>query len=253
MVETTDRMEAAIATLAERDYPAAGDEYTRAAWTRLADPREGLSPFDADDKGWVGHGLAALAAAGLAYRVAGQDARASRRAVEGVAVARDLKTGLDAPAQRACLEEFVADFRAIGDVGDVLGAYETADDLYREAAPTVEQPQVRATTPLFEAAAEPLKQAARSLDNGEIAVSWDDLHGSDPASEAFLAHRAAFKRQRFPGLIQGVVQAGYLAAPRGTTEYGNETYRCPNCESRDVNWTGSSTLCLRCSTPVVEE
>ena len=103
MVETTDRTEAAIAALAERDDPAAGDEYTRAAWTRLADPREGLSPFDADDKGWVGHGLAALAAAGLAYRVAGQDARASRRAVEGVAVARDLKTGLDAPAQRACL------------------------------------------------------------------------------------------------------------------------------------------------------
>lgn len=242
--------DAAIDSLAARQYERAGNEYTRAAWSVLAEPRADLSPFDADDRGWVGHGVQYLVVAAVAYRVAGLDDRATQRAVEGVAVARDLKHGLSHPVQHACLDEFVADLRVAGGLSGVDEAYESAAAAYESAAGSVDQPQSVATTPMFEAAAGPLKQVARGQANGEIAIDWDDLHGSDPGEPgAFLGHRATYKHQRFPGLVESAVADGHLAAPRGTTEYGNENYRCPACGADDVNWSGNDVLCMRCSTP----
>jgi len=243
----------AIAALADRDYPAAGDTYTRAAWARLARPREGQSPFDADEKGWVGRALQPLAVAGVCYRVAGRPERAAHRAREGAAVAADLEHALTEPVQRACLREFVADFHAIGELDGTREAYDAAEAAYEDAAETVTDAQTVTTTPLFQAAAAPLKQVARGLANGEIAVSWEDLHGPDPDDPGrFLGHRAGYKRRRFPSLLGRAVEAGTLAAPRGTTEYNDASFRCPACESTAVNWVGESTLCLRCSTPMRE-
>ncbi len=241
----------AVEALADRSYETAGDEYTRAAWATLAAPRPGLGPFDGDEKGWVGGGLERFAAAALAYRVADRTDRASRRAAEGIAVARDLKTGLDHPAQRACLDEFVGDFRVVGGMGGVDDAYATATDAYEAAGESIDDPRKWGTTPLFEAATAGIKQAARSSANGEIAVEWGDLHGSDPARPGpFLAARPRYKRRRFATLVERCVDDGYLAAPRGTTEYGNDTYRCPNCGADDVNWVAETILCMRCSTPM---
>ena len=250
-VETGGHRETAIGAVAERQYERAGDEYTRAGWHILAELRDGQDPFEADEKGWVGRGLRSLATATVAYRVAGVDHRPTHRAVEGIALARDLQSVLDAPAQNACLLEFVADFRALGGMDDVSEAYDDAETAYMDAGADVASPQTAGMTPLFEAAAGTLKQVARSTADGEIAVAWEDLHGSDPESPGrFLAHRARFKRQRFPTLIQQVVEDGYLAAPRGTTEYGSANYICPNCDSSDTNWTSNNTVCLRCSTPM---
>jgi len=57
--ETDARVAAGVTALAERAEERAGDEFTRAAWLSLADPRPAaeLSPFDADERGWVGEGL----------------------------------------------------------------------------------------------------------------------------------------------------------------------------------------------------
>ena len=248
----SDHRAVAVGALADREYERAGDAYTRAAWDRLAEPRDGLSPFDADDRGWVGRALQRLATAGVCYRVAGRDDRATRRGREGVAVAGDLETALDQPAQRACLREFAADFRAVGDLGDAGGAYDDAERAYREAAGSVDDVNTLTTTPLFQAAADMLRQVARGPANGEIAVPWEDLHGPDPDDVGgFLAHRARLKRQRFPSLLGRVARDGALAAPRGTTEYNNANFRCPQCESTDVNWVTDHTLCLRCSAPMV--
>lgn len=245
----TTHIERGVAALADRTYEQAGDAYSRSGWSLLAAPRAELSPFDADERGWVGRGLRSLAVGAIAYRVAGEQSRATRRSVEGVAVAKDLRNALTEPAQQACLLEFVADFHAIGDLSGVAEAYEIAATAYREGE--IDSPQTWGTTPLFEAAAEPIKQVARSSANGEIAVKWEDLHGSDPDQPgAFLAHRPRYKRSRFPSLLETVCEEGYLAAPRGTTEYNNEQYECPDCGSRDVNWTGDSTLCMRCSRPM---
>ncbi|MEF8851667.1 MAG: hypothetical protein V5A28_04485 [Haloarculaceae archaeon] len=240
----------AVAALADRDYETAGDACTRAAWRVLADPRPGRGPFEADEKGWVGDGLASLVRSAVCYRVAGRPERATRRGVEGVAVARDLKTALEHPVQWACLDEFAADCKTAAGLDGGAVAYADAADAYREAADAVDDPQYWGTTPLFEAAAGPLQQVARTTANGEIAVAWEDLHGADPARAGdFLAHRASFKRQRFGTLVERVVADGSLAAPRGTTEYDTDHHRCPACGSTDVNWVADSVLCLRCSTP----
>ena len=241
----------AVAALADRAYERAGDAYTRVAWQTLAAPRENRSGFEPDEKGWVGRGLSALAVAAVAYRLAGRADRGTHRGVEGVAIARDLTNTLSEPVQQACLTEFVADFRVVGGLSDAGEAYDSAATAYAELDDEIDSPQYWGTTPLFQAAAAPIKQVARSTANGEIAVKWEDLHGSDPDQPgAFLAHRARFKKQRFPMFVDQVVNGGYLAAPRGTTEYNNAQYQCPNCESSDVNWTADSVLCLRCSTPM---
>jgi len=249
----SDHRATAVTALADRAYETAGDAYARAAWDRLVEPRAGQSPFGADEKGWVGRGLQSLVCSAACYRVAGRDDRAANRAREGAALAADFEHALAEPAQRACLREFAADFHAIGALEGVGEAYDAAEAAYREAADSVDSVETLTTTPLFQAAADMLRQVARGPANGEIAVPWEALHGPDPADVgAFLAHRAQFKRQRFESLLARVADDGYLAAPRGTTEYNNANFRCPNCDSTDVNWVTDHTLCLRCSTRMRE-
>jgi len=244
----------AVRAVSARQYEEAGDAYSRAAWSVLAEPREGQSPFEADDRGYVGVGVQYLILSAICYRVAGRAERATHRGTEGIAVARDLQNVLSQPVQRACLGELVADCRVAGGFDGVGGAYEAAADAYRAAGEGVSSPQTVATTPLFEAAAAPIKQVARGLADGEIAIKWEDLHGGDPAAAgAFLAHRATYKRQRFPSLLERAIDAGFLAAPRGTTEYATDHHRCPDCGSTDVNWIADSVLCLRCSRPTTPQ
>jgi hypothetical protein len=235
--------EHAVAAIADRRYEAAGDALARAAWATLAQPRPGQGPFDADERGWVGEAVQHLLTSAVCYRVAGLPDRAASRGTEAEAVTTDLETGLTHPVQRACLQELVGDARLVGGSNDAADAYE-------DAAESVEDPHDWSTTPLFQAAAAPLQQVARSTANGEIAVSWEALHGPDPAAPGrFLAHRATVKRQRFPALLEAVVTESYLAAPRGTTEYNNASYQCPRCDSNDINRVAENVLCLRCSTP----
>lgn len=244
--------ETAIAAVADRDYQRAGDQYTRAGWRALSDPDpdRNADPFAVEKHGWVGRGLAQLVLASLSYRVAEYDSRSTRRAVAGIATTRDIAAGITHPAQRACLLEFVGDFRVVAGLDGAVDAYETATAAYTDASAEITTPQEWSTTPLFDAAAAPLKQAARGPANGEIAVTWDDLHGDDPADAgAFLGARPRYKRQRFPQIVSRLIDNNYLAAPRGSTEYNTTHHRCPSCGSTDVNWVGDQALCLRCSAP----
>ena len=241
---------AAVAALADRRYEAAGDAYSRAGWAVVADPRDDQDPFATDDRGAIGDGLRHLLTAALCYRVADRSARATRRATAGIAAAGDLGATMATPVQAACFDEFAADFRVAGGLDGAADAYSAAAEAYRAAADETTDPQTVGATSLFLAAAAPAKQLARTLDNGEIAIDWADLHGSDPSDPGdFLAARAEYKRQRFPSLVDGCVDRGVLAAPRGTTEYATDHHACPACGSRDVNWIADSTLCLRCSRP----
>ncbi len=246
-----DHYERAIEALADRRYEPAGDALARAAWRTLAEPRPEQDPFAVDEKGWVGEGIGRLLTSAICYRVTGRPERAGNRGTEARAVAADFETALDHPAQRACLREMAADARVVGGAEGASDAYADAAEAYREAADAIDDPHEWSTTPLFQAAAAPLRQLARSRADGEIAVSWEDLHGPDPTAPGeFLAHRATVKRQQLPALLEAVVDDGYLAAPRGTTEYNNANYRCPRCGSTDVNWIAEQTLCLRCSAPM---
>jgi hypothetical protein len=250
-VTETPHRDEAVAALAARDHRAAGDAYTRAGRRHLADPRPGagLDPFGPDPKGWVRDGLRDRCLAAVCYRVAGRDDRATFRGVEGAAVARDLRTVVEDPVQRACLTEFVADCHVVGGLDGAGEVYESAAETCEADPP--DDPLDRATTPLFEATTATIQQVARGPANGEIAVARDDIHGPDPVEPGpYLAHRARFKARRFPDLVGTVVREVWLAAPRGTTEYGTDAFACAACGSTDVNWTGGSVLCLRCSRPM---
>jgi hypothetical protein len=245
----------AVSRLADRDYPSAGDMYARAAWSILAEPRDGSSPFDEDEHGNVGAALREMFMSAVCYRVSGRGKRAGYRSTQGVAVSRDLAEAFASPVQRACLMEFVADFRAVSpDDEGYRDAYERAAASYRSAVDGDTQPTSVSTTGLFMSASAGIKQIARTLADGEIAVEWEDLHGPDPSeSGEFLARRAEYKLQRLPGLLERVTEEGFLAAPRGSTEYATDHHRCPECGSEDVNWVAESVLCLRCSRPMEEQ
>ncbi|AXR83294.1 hypothetical protein [Natrarchaeobaculum sulfurireducens] len=251
-MSTQDRghRDGAIEALSRRSYTNAGDEYTRAGWAVLADPRPGVEPFEIDDRGWVGTGVQYLLIATLCYRVADDSRPARFRATEAASVSGDLANRAQNPAQAACFEELRADCHVAGGLSGGSAIYDDAADAYEEASQAVDDPAQLSSTPLFLAAAAPIKQVARSLANGEVAIDWEDLHGRDPtAAGQFLAARARYKKRRFPGLVERLVADGYLAAPRGTTEYATTHHRCPACDSTDVNWVGNRTLCLRCSRP----
>ena len=239
----------AVSHLADRDYVSAGNSYSRAGWSILAEPQSGRSPFDKDEHGYVGRALQEMFSSAVCYRIAGQDQRARSRSKEGVAVSNDLAESFGSPVQKACLREFIADFRTVSpDSEGYRDAYENAADSYRSAVDQGTEPRSVSATALFRSASEGIKQLGRTLANGEIAIEWEDLHGPDPSEPGeFLAHRAKYKLQRLPSLLDGVLQEGFLAVPRGSTEYSTDHHRCPECGSKDVNWVADTVLCLRCS------
>ncbi|QZA88165.1 hypothetical protein K0C01_10250 [Salinarchaeum sp. IM2453] len=247
-VNTGGHRQAAIQELAAQAYDSAGDEYSRAAWSVLSDPREDVDTFELSQKGWTGIGISYLLKAAICYRVAGLDTRAEQRGTAGLMITKDLIGRTERTVQVGCLKEMGGDFRVIADLGEAKPVYKSAVSTYQDV--TVDDPQSWTTTPLFEAAASPLKQLARGQENGEIAVTWEDLHGSDPSQpSAFLAHRVKYKHQHLPAYLTQAIKDSMFAAPRGSTAYNTDSYQCPTCGSRDVNWTGDSTLCLRCSSP----
>jgi hypothetical protein len=248
---TRNHREAAIVALIDRELERAADTYTRAAHGTLAGfecEGEGRDPLGADSE-WAGYGLAYLALAGLCYRAAGRPERATARCHEGIAIARDLfEATLSAPLDRACCFEFIGDFGVIGDL-TVEAGYDRAITAYETAGTETDEYLSWATGPMAEAARMGPQQAAR---NTPHAFAWDDVHGSDPDSIAYLTRRPRFKRSRLPTVIEHVVEVGFLHPPRATTEHNNANWRCPDCGDHEVHWIAGETICLDCSVRMVE-
>jgi hypothetical protein len=239
--------ETAVTALVEEDWSAAGDAYTRAAHRDLGETEE-WSVLDPGSRERPAFGLGFLLQAALCYRLAGVDARARLRSLTVQPLAIDGRDHIRTGHARAVYQEFVADARAVlGETDRAATEYDRAAALYREHAP--DDPLTAAGKPLFSAANRPLMHFSR---NTGLDVEWDDLHGSDPESEDYLAYRAEYKQSHFPRVVEAVLDAGKLHVPRGTTEYNNETYRCPDCGETDVNWIAGETVCLYCSVRVEE-
>jgi hypothetical protein len=261
----------AIVALIDRDLARAADDYTRAAYGTLAgvecegDGRDLLG----ENARWAGFALSYLLLAGACYRANGENDRAAARCRAGIAVARDLQSAVLAdPLDRACCAEFVGDFRVVGDVDSAIdagtdtdgdnemdaernaAAYEEAADAYEAATAKADDPLSWASEPMASGAYRGPHQIAR---NGSHNFEWDEMHGSDPDSLAYLARRPRFKRSRLPAAVEGIVETGYVHPPRGTTEHNNATWRCPNCERSEVNWIAGETICLDCSVRMEEQ
>ncbi|WP_380680157.1 hypothetical protein [Salinigranum sp. GCM10025319] len=242
--EGLNHRDRAIRCLSEAAYADAGDAYTLAAYGGLAG-LEGRrrEAFDPDARGWVGYPLAALVLAGVCYRIAELDGRARNRAGQGILVVGDQRDHvLDHPVERAACHEWVGDFRAVaGDADRAAAAYDRAADGYAAAEP--DSPAEWTTRPLLQAGTDALLQLSRPDD-----LDWGDLHGSS-GSDA-LGHRARFKRSRLRSLLHARIDDGRLFAPRGSTEYGVDDFRCPACGANDVNYVAETVLCLRCNAGV---
>ena len=244
--------ETAISALVDGDWQAAGDAYTRAAHRDLGDGQRGdgtggdvLAPGPRDRPA---AGLSFLLTAGLCYRLAGVEDRARYRALTVAPLALDARDHVREGVERAVCQEFVADAAVVRGADEAATqAYDRAERLYDANQP--EDPLDAATGPLFDAANSLLLHASRNYRG----VEWDDLHGPDPGGEDYLAHRPRFKSRALPEAIERVVGAGQLHVPRGSTEYNNDTYRCPDCGERDVNYVGGETVCLYCSVRVEEQ
>ncbi|MFB6296988.1 MAG: hypothetical protein ABEH56_00545 [Salinirussus sp.] len=247
----------AVTALVDRDWGAAADAFTLAAHHDLG----GEVRTDADETGgnWTvldpgrrdrpAFGLSLLCRAALCYRLAGADDRARLRALTVIPLAIDGRDHVRTGVGRGVSQEFAADARAVrGDTDGAESAYGRAAALYRDHAPA--DPLDAVAAPTFEAANRLLLHASR---NTGLDVEWDDLHGDDPSEAEYLAHRAAYKRRTLPRVVDRVLDAGLLHVPRGTTEYNNDTYRCPDCGDDDVNWVAGETVCLHCSVRVVEQ
>lgn len=238
--------ETAVSALVDKDWRGAGDAYTRAAHRALGDGDHGGDILDPGSRDRPARGLASLLTASLCYRVAGLENRARYRALTVAPLAMDFRDNVRTGVARAVCQEFVADAAVLrGATDSASDAYDRAERMYHEHAPA--DPLDASTDPIFEAANRLILHASR---NTGLDVEWDDLHGSDTGDPSYLAHRATFKRERLPRVVDAVERAGVLHVPRGSTEYNNSSYRCPDCDGHDVNYVGGETVCLDCSVRV---
>lgn len=234
-MDETEHGDRAVRLLGTERWPAVADAYTMGAYGLLAG-YEGFGRDMTAERSSVGDGLRHLFLAGTAARLADDDARARNRALQGVLVATDHRrraTGVDA----AACDEWIGHLRTLARSDDkAADAYDRAATSYESAAP--DDPATATTRPLLQAGTDLLTQLSRPDD-----AAWDDIHGD--GSDA-LARRARFARARLGEYLDARENAGHLHAPRGSTEYGNDSYRCPSCGSNDINHVAGTVLCLRC-------
>ncbi|PSP39134.1 hypothetical protein BRC71_03675 [Halobacteriales archaeon QH_7_65_31] len=230
-----DHSARAIRLLGTEQWPDIIDSYTLGAYGTLAG-YEGFERALTDERTSAGDGLRYLLLAGVAARVTGDDATAHNRALQARLVATDYRRHADSLAAAAC-EEWIGHAQTVaGSDEKASEAYDRARDAYETAS--VDDPAGATTEPLLQAGTDLLTQLSRPDD-----ASWDDIHGD--GSNA-LARRVRFARARLPAYLDARENEAHLHAPRGSTEYGNDSYRCPECGANDINHVVSTVLCLRC-------
>ena len=230
-----DHRDRAVRLLATERFDEIAEAYTMGAYGTLAG-YEGFERTMTDERSSVGDGLRHLLLAGVCARLAGDDARARNRALQGVLVATDHRRQADGVDAAAC-DEWIGHLRTLaGSDEKAAEAYDRAADGYESAAPA--DPAQTTTRPLLQAGTDLLTQLSRPDD-----AAWDEIHGD--GSDA-LARRVRFARASLSGYLEARQREGHLHAPRGSTEYGNSSYRCPECRSNDINHVAGTVLCLRC-------
>ena len=228
----------AIRALGEDDHRAAADAYVLGAYGTLAG-HEGFRRGAFAERTEAGRAVCHLVRAAVCDRIAGDDAGARNRAMQGALVATDQKRRREGVDAAACDELLGACRVAAGETERARDAYDRAAAGYDAA--DVDDPAGATTRPLLQAGTDLLTHLSRPDD-----VEWDDVHGTGGDA---LARRVRFARSRLPSMVAARVEAGKLHAPRGSTEYGTD-FRCPDCGATDVNYVASAVLCLRCDAPI---
>ncbi|MFB6117930.1 hypothetical protein [Halosegnis sp.] len=234
VTEDADHADRAVRLLGSERHREVADAYTLAAYGTFAGS-ERFGRTLTDDRTSAGDGLRYLLLAGVCLRLAGDQAGARNRALQGVLVATDYRRRVDGIDAAAC-HEWVGHLRALVDDEEASDAYDRALAGYEAANPA--DPAGATTRPLLQAGTDLLTQLSRPDD-----AAWDDIHGDGSSA---LTRRVRFARARLPEYVAAREREGHLHAPRGSTEYSNDGYRCPECGASDINHVADTVLCLRC-------
>jgi hypothetical protein len=141
-----DHGDRAVRLLGTERWPAVADAYTMGAYGLLAG-YEGFGRDMTAERSSVGDGLRQLFLAGTAARLAGDDARARNRALQGVLVATDHRRRVDGVDAAACLE-WTGHLRTLAEHDDKASdAYDRAAAAYESTAP--DDPATATTRPLL--------------------------------------------------------------------------------------------------------
>lgn len=232
----------AVLALAREDWRVAADAYVQAAYATFAG-HEGFGYGGFGERTEAGVAVAHLCRASVCHRLAGATDRARNRAKMGALVAADARDHVATErVDEAACEELVGVCHALADEPEeATAAFDRARNAYADAA--VDDPASATTRPIHQAGTDLLTHLSRPDD-----VAWDDVHGTGGDA---LGRRVRFLRSKVPEFVAAREREGKLHAARASTEY-NTNYRCPTCDSTDVNYHSPAVLCLRCSA-VVEE
>lgn len=237
MTDELDHADRAVRLLGPERWREAADTYTLGSYGTLAG-YEGFKRKLTDDRTSAGDALRYLFLAGICARLAGDDAGARNRALQGILIATDYRRHVDGVDVAAC-HEWVGHLRVLAGNEEASEAYDRALAAYEAADPA--DPAAATTRPLLQAGTDLITQVSRPDD-----AAWDDIHGDGSTA---LARRVRFTRTRLPEYLDAREQEDHLHAPRGSTEYDNGSYQCPACGANDINHVAGTVLCLRCDVP----
>lgn len=189
-----DLREEADELRSEREFAEAGDKYTLAAYGILKESglKSGYNPEFSE-------GLYLLLNSALAYRLDGNLERCRNRCRVGILIAEDAKEFIfeKHSAEKGLYNEYVGDFRLVGDTGDYDEAYGEAREFYED----VQNPLAWQAEWTFEINFVFLQSLADSV--GQEIEDYEKVH-----TESLIA-RIEYKREHFPGIVDEVLEQGY--------------------------------------------
>lgn len=114
----------------DREYSEAANSYTLAVHERFADCEYVREPFERAAP-TVAFGLYSQLAAGICYRIVGEETRCMNRCRQGILLCEELRDHVVSyEAQKGVMDEYIGDFKTIGNFGTPADDYQAARKRY---------------------------------------------------------------------------------------------------------------------------
>lgn len=177
------------------EFVKAGDYYTLAGFEALGAGKFTVAPFEHGESN-TARGLRSLLEATVCYRTVNDKKRAQSHARQGISICRDIQEYVvKYDVQKALMNEYVGDFRLIGNLDGFTDAYKEAGKTYR----SVENPIGWQAEPSFELNISFFLSLCQAT-NHDISNSQKALITAESLTE-----RIKYKQKHYPDIIERVV------------------------------------------------
>lgn len=191
------------------DYAIAANYYTAAYHESMGESRTPPQVSSEDssigmDLTEFGYGIESLLRAALCYRLGSEPRRAENRCREGIVVVEDVcehERGFDEPARQGLCREILGDLKLVGGLGEYEREYAAAEGKYSPYDDTHRQVQWQAE-PEFEFVIGFALELADA-----VGYEFGDRERHRILARS-LDDRIAFKRDRYPTILERVLDAG---------------------------------------------